>query len=95
MKINWRVRFSRKNVLYIAQVAASVAAPVLAYFGLKVSDITTWSQAGSTIIDAISNPYVVVLMLVSFFNATTDPTTAGVGDSAKALTYESPKKEGE
>lgn len=36
--------------------------------------------------------YVVVMALVSLFNAITDPTTKGIGDSEKALTYTSPKK---
>ena len=40
---------------------------------------------------AISNPYVVVMVLVSLFNAITDPTTKGIGDSSIALTYNKPK----
>lgn len=90
MKINWKIRFNRQNALYIAQILMSVAMPVLAYFGLAVKDITTWNQVGATILAAISNPYVVGLMVVSFFNATTDPTTKGIGDSNSALTYTAP-----
>ena len=45
---------------------------------------------GINLID--SNPYVVVMAAVSLFNAITDPTTKGIGDSHTALTYDVPKK---
>ncbi|WP_367399593.1 phage holin [Anaerotruncus massiliensis (ex Togo et al. 2019)] len=35
----------------------------------------------------------VVSVLVSVFNALTDPTTAGVNDSVRAMTYETPHKD--
>lgn len=92
MKINWKVRFSRKNILFIAQVIASVTIPILTYFGLKASDLTTWASVWDTFVKAISNPYVVVMAIISLFNAITDPTTKGVGDSEKALTYTTPSK---
>lgn len=91
-KINWKVRFNRENVVFISQVVISVIIPILTYFGLQASDLTTWSKVGETFIAAISNPYVVVMALVSLFNAITDPTTKGISDSETALTYTSPKK---
>ena len=91
-KINWKVRFSKENILFIAQVVISVVIPILAYFGLQASDLTTWAKVWDTLIDAVSNPYVVIMALVSFFNAVTDPTTKGIGDSTTALSYTEPKK---
>lgn len=91
-KINWKVRFSKNNILFIAQVIISVVIPILTYFGLQASDLTTWAKVWDTLIAAISNPYVVVMALVSFFNAVTDPTTKGIGDSTTALSYTEPKK---
>lgn len=91
-KINWKVRFSKDNILFIAQVVISVVIPILAYFGLQASDLTTWAKVWDTLIAAVSNPYVVVMALVSFFNAVTDPTTKGIGDSTTALSYTEPKK---
>ena len=44
-----------------------------------------------TLLDAISNPYVVLIAAVSFFNAITDPTTKGFSDSKTAMTYNVPK----
>lgn len=91
-KINWKVRFSKNNILFIAQVVISVVIPILTYFGLQASDLTTWAKVWDTLIAAISNPYVVIMALVSFFNAVTDPTTKGIGDSTTALSYTEPKK---
>ena len=92
-KINWKVRFNKENILFISQVVISVVIPILTYFGLQASDLTTWSKVWETFVQAISNPYVVVMALVSLFNAITDPTTKGISDSAKALTYSKPKED--
>lgn len=89
--LNWKVRFNKKNFLFIAQVIISVVIPVLAYFGLQASDLTTWSKVWETFVQAISNPYVVVMAIVSLFNAVTDPTTKGISDSTSALSYTQPK----
>lgn len=89
--LNWKVRFNKKNILFIAQVIISVVIPVLTYFGLQASDLTTWSKVWETFVQAISNPYVVVMAIVSLFNAVTDPTTKGISDSASALSYTQPR----
>ena len=89
--LNWKVRFNKKNILFITQVIVSVVIPVLTYFGLQTSDLTTWSKVWETFMQAISNPYVVVMAIVSLFNAVTDPTTKGISDSTSALSYTQPK----
>ena len=89
--LNWKVRFNKKNFLFIGQVIISVVIPVLAYFGLQASDLTTWSKVWETFVQAISNPYVVIMAIVSLFNAVTDPTTKGISDSASALSYTQPR----
>jgi phi LC3 family holin len=88
MKINWKVR--KHNLVFIAQVAMAVLIPILAYFGLTISDVVTWQILGQTLLGAISNPYVIVLVIGSVFNAVTDPTTKGIGDSNRALSYDEP-----
>lgn len=91
MKINWRVRIH--NPLWWAQTAGAVVLPVLAYFGLAWEDMTSWGALGGLVVRAVQNPVVVVAVVVSVFNAVTDPTTAGVGDSERALSYTAPAKE--
>lgn len=86
--INYKVRF--KNPVFIAQLILAVLTPILAYAGLTMQDLTTWKALGDLLIGAISNPYVLGLVVVSVFNAITDPTTAGVSDSERAMTYSAP-----
>ena len=88
--MNWKVRF--KNPLFIAQMILAVLTPILAYAGLTVKDLTTWHALGDLLTCALSNPYVLGLVVVSVFNAVTDPTTSGVTDSEQALTYTKPKE---
>lgn len=86
--INYKVRF--KNPVFIAQLILAVLTPILAYAGLTMQDLTTWKALGELLLGAISNPYVLGLVVVSVFNAITDPTTAGISDSERAMTYSAP-----
>ena len=87
MNINWKVRIRNKNfwlalipaLLLLVQV---VAAP----FGYKW-DFGVLNQQLAAIINA-------VFALMSIIGVVNDPTTAGSSDSAQALTYEEPRKEG-
>lgn len=89
MKINLKVRL--KNPLFVAQLAMSILLPILTYMGLTVEDLTTWKMLVDTLLQAIMNPYVLGLVIVSVWNALNDPTTKGLGDSENALTYTEPK----
>ena len=88
--INFKVRL--RNPVFIAQLVLAVLTPILAYAGLTFQDLTTWKALGDLLIGALSNPYVLGLVIVSVFNAVTDPTTAGIQDSDNAMTYSYPKK---
>ena len=89
--INWKIRF--KNPVFYMQLILAVLTPVLAYMGLTVKDLTTWAAVGNVLLQAVSNPYVLALVLVSVWNAVNDPTTTGISDSANALTYDKPNGE--
>lgn len=89
MKINWKVRFN--NPQFWINLAISIFAIILAYFGLNWSQMTTWSSIGVILIDAVKNPVVVFAILSCIWNALNDPTTKGLSDSRKALTYDNPK----
>lgn len=88
MGINWKVRF--KNPVFWVQIVCAIVLPLIAGMGLEWSDMTTWATLGKTLLAALGNPVVVVAMLASVWNAVNDPTTKGLGDSARALTYEEP-----
>lgn len=90
MKINWKVRF--KNPVFVAQLFLSVFMPVLAYYGISAESVTTWEHLFGLFADAISNPYVVGIILVSLWNSLNDPTTRGVlSDSERARKYDRPQ----
>lgn len=91
MQINLRVRL--KNPVWWGEMICAVALPVLAYFGLAWEEMTSWGALGAVFLQAVKNPVVVVAVLVSVFNALTDPTTAGLADSSRAMNYSSPYKD--
>ena len=90
MKINWLVRF--KNPVFWAQIIVAIMLPILTHLGINWEDVTTWAALGKLLLSAIGNPVIVVAIVISVWNAVTDPTTKGIGDSAQALTYKKPNK---
>lgn len=88
--INWKVRL--RNPLFWAQIAVAIILPILAHLGLSWEDMTTWTALGGVLLEAVKNPVVLVAVVVSVFNAVTDPTTRGIGDSDRAMTYKDPAK---
>lgn len=89
--INWKVR--AKNPVWWAQMVLAILTPILAYAGLTAQDMTSWAALGNLLLDAVRNPYVLGLVVVSVWNAVNDPTTSGVSDSSQALTYTKPKED--
>lgn len=75
--INWKLRFQNKATLL---AIASTVILLIQQLGFKLPD---------NIADIV-NTFFTLLVLLGVIN---DPTTAGVGDSAEALTYTKPKKE--
>ena len=88
--MNLKVRF--KNPIFITQIILAILTPILAYAGLTMQDLTSWIVLGNILFNAIKNPYVLILIIISVWNALNDPTTAGLKDSQLAMTYEKPKE---
>ena len=93
MKINWTVRL--KNPVFWVQMVAAIFVPILAYFGLSWEDMTTWAAIWDVLVRAVQNPVVLLSAAVSVWNAINDPTTAGLTDSNRAMTYTEPAKDGD
>ena len=91
MGINWKIRL--KNPVFYVQLILSVIMPVLAYMGLTLQDLTTWPVVWNVLAQAVSNPYVLGMVIVSVYNAVIDPTTTGITDSRKAMEYFKPNSE--
>ncbi len=84
--INWTVRIKNKAfwialipaVLLLIQVVAAV-------FGIQID----LGNMGNKLLDVVN----AVFMVLAILGVVTDPTTAGITDSAQALEYTEPKKD--
>ena len=87
MNINWRVRIKNK-AFWLALIPALLllVQVVAAPFGYKW-DFVVLNQQLAAIINA-------VFALLSILGVVNDPTTAGIGDSVRAMSYDEPRKEG-
>ena len=86
--INWKVRFANK-AFWVAFVPAillliQVVAAVFGYT-LDLGDL------GNHLLSVVNALFSVLALL----GIVTDPTTAGVSDSARAMTYDKPKDDKE
>ena len=75
--INWKLRFKNKATLL---AIASTVILLIQQLGFKLPD---------NIADVV-NTFLTLLVLLGVIN---DPTTEGISDSPKALTYIEPKKD--
>ena len=83
MKINWKVRIKNKAFwLAVIPALALVAQAVAALFGWEL-DLATLVGRVLTVVDAVFALLVILGIVV-------DPTTAGVGDSERAMRYAYP-----
>lgn len=82
--MNWKVRF--KNKTWLASFIALIVSFV--YQVLAMLDI-----APAVTQDAVMQTVNIVLMLLSALGVLIDPTTTGVTDSARAMTYTEPNPE--
>jgi phi LC3 family holin len=81
--INWKVRINNKQFwLSIIPALALVVQAVAAVFGFTI-DLTTLVGKLLAVVDAVFAVLVILGVVV-------DPTTAGVPDSKRAMSYEEP-----
>lgn len=88
MKINLKVR--AKNPAFWAGLAAAVMLPVLTAVGMSWEEVTSWQRLGTVLLKALDSPVITVSVITSVYNALIDPTTKGVSDSERALSYSLP-----
>ena len=81
MELNWKVRF--KNKVWLAAFLSTIITFI--YTILAMLDIFPIITK-NTVLQIVDY----VLMLLSLVGVIVDPTTSGVGDSRRALSYEEP-----
>lgn len=84
MKINWEVRVKNK-VFWITLIPAIllVLQSVAAVFGFTLN----FGELGNKLLAVVESVFIVLGIL----GIVTDPTTSGVSDSSRAMTYTKPK----
>lgn len=87
MKMNIPVRF--KNPWFWI----GVGGVLLTALGIEPQMLTSWEALKTAIMDVIGNPFLLGSAAIALLGQFVDPTTAGIGDSAQAMTYKEPKKE--
>lgn len=86
--INWKVRIKNKAFwMAIIPAVLLLVYAVAAVFGITLD----LSDLGDKLLAVVEALFVVLAIL----GIVTDPTTAGVGDSQRAMGYEKPHKDGE
>lgn len=83
MNINWKLRLQNKATL-TALVMALVA---LVYQVLGVCGVVSRVSQ-----DQVTTIISMVINILCLLGIVVDPTTAGIGDSARAMSYSEPKK---
>ena len=83
--INWKVRFLNKTFwLSLIPAVLLLIQVVCALFGYTLE----MGELGNKLMAVVNAVFGVLVIL----GVVTDPTTAGVGDSEQALSYEAPKE---
>lgn len=86
MKVNWLVRIKNKTfwVTFVPTLLLLIQV-VMSLFGLELD----LGDLGNKLIEIVE----IVFTLLAILGIVTDPTTAGISDSKRALTYTKPNKE--
>ena len=87
MKINIPVRF--KNPWFWVGMCGTI----LTAMGISPEMFTSWSAVWEAIVNLFSNPYMLISVVLAILGVFVDPTTSGISDSKRAMSYKSPVKE--
>ena len=87
MKVNIPVRM-KNPWFWVGVVSVAITA-----IGVDPQTFTSWAAVWEGIKAVLSNPVQLVTMCLAVLSVFIDPTTAGLSDSEKALTYSVPRKD--
>lgn len=88
MNLNWSVRFKNKNFwLSLIPSAILLIQAVAAVFGYTLD----LGDMGNNLLSVVNAVFAVLAVL----GVVNDPTTEGLSDSSRAMTYEEPYKDGD
>lgn len=85
MRINWKVR-AVNPYFWIGLIAV-----VLAAVGVSPESLTSWTILKNQLLALIGNPFAIGCVVIATIGYINDPTTRGIGDSERALSYKKPR----
>lgn len=87
MKINFKVR-AKNPCFWIGLIGV-----ILTSMGVQPETLTSWEAVIFQLEQLILNPFRLGSTVIAVIGVICDPTTAGIGDSCRAMSYEYPKKD--
>jgi phi LC3 family holin len=87
MKINIPVRF--KNPWFWV----GLVGVVLSAMGVSPDMFTSWGAVWGAVVNLFSNPFMLGSVAMAVLGIFIDPTTSGICDSKRAMSYKTPAKE--
>lgn len=84
MKINIPVRM--KNPWFWV----GLVGVVLAAMGVSPEMLTSWGAVADAVLELVSNPFMLASVFMAVLGVFVDPTTSGISDSSRAMTYIKP-----
>lgn len=87
MKINFPVRF--KNPWFWV----GIGGVIMSAMGVSPEMFTSWGAVWEAVVNLFGNPFMLGSVILAVLGVFVDPTTAGISDSRRALSYKSPVKE--
>lgn len=87
MKINIPVRF--KNPWFWVGICGTI----LTAMGVSPEMFTSWGAVWEAVVNMVGNPYMLISVVLAVLGVFVDPTTSGISDSKRAMSYKSPVKE--
>ncbi len=88
MKINIPIRM-KNPWFWVGVVSAALTA-----IGVDPQSFTSWGAVLESIVAVLGNPVQLVTLALAVLGIFIDPTTSGLSDSARAMTYDKPLKRG-
>lgn len=89
MKLNLKVRM--KNPWFWVGVVSIV----ISAMGVAPEMFTSWDIVWKSVVDLFTNPFQLGAVALALLGVFVDPTTAGISDSARAMSYTAPRKDTE
>lgn len=89
MKFNFKVR-AKNPVFWISNIIA-VLVYIGGYLGVKGEDVTSWGKLFDILGDIVSNPYLIVMIIVTLVTTAISYTDKGIRDTGFVKQLEKPR----